>query len=257
MLHIRHLSKDFDGVMAVKDLDLNLSPGKITALIGPNGAGKTTLFNLISGFVSPTGGQIFWGEREISYWRSHSIARLGISRTFQEIKLFRTATVMNNLLIGKLRGKYEGVWQTLFKRKEFKNACQSLKVALLKQLQIFSLADKADSPASELSYGQSKLIEILRAAATEPQLLLLDEPVAGLNPRMIATVKTFITELVKTKNMTVLIIEHNMPFVFGFADWVVVMDHGVKIKEGLPEKIINDPEVLEAYLGRSNNAAIH
>ncbi|HEC99295.1 MAG TPA: ABC transporter ATP-binding protein [Proteobacteria bacterium] len=249
MLQIRELSKSFDGIEAVKEFDLDLAPGKITALIGPNGAGKTTLFNLVTGFVSPTRGRILWKEQNTTGMPSHVIARLGISRTFQEVKLFRSLTVAENLLMAKRKGTYEGLWAALVRRAAFKNQARQHRRDCEKSLQAVMLSDKADLPASALSYGQGKLLEILKAVATDPQLLLLDEPVAGLNPIMINTIRTFVTDLAKRNGITVLLIEHNIPFVLEIADWVVVMDHGIKIAEGIPEDIKKNSKVVKAYLG--------
>ncbi|MBM4305210.1 MAG: ABC transporter ATP-binding protein [Deltaproteobacteria bacterium] len=249
MLQAINLTKNFDGIEAVKSFELKLIPGKITALIGPNGAGKTTLFNLITGFLPPTGGRVYWKEQEISYRPPYEIARLGISRTFQEVKLFRTLTVMDNLLISKRKGKHEGLWSVLCHRKEFRKLAQQHSLELLDELNLLNLSDKANALSSDLSYGQSKLVEICRATAAKPDLLLLDEPVAGLNPVMVDNINTLLKRLMKNVGVTIFLIEHNIPFVFEVADWVIVMDHGEKIAEGVPEEIRNNPRVIEAYLG--------
>jgi len=248
-LQIRGLTKRFDGIMAVQDLELDLMPGKITALIGPNGAGKTTLFNLITGFLSPTQGQILWDGRDITGRPPYAISRKGISRTFQEVKLFRSLSVMDNLLIAKRRGRWEGLWEALFRRRKIDKAAKDDRSGIIPRLTALGLAEKMDAPAEELSYGQSKLVEITRAMATDPDMLLLDEPVAGLNPLMIETIQTLLKQYIAQMQKTLFIIEHNMPFVFNFADWVVVMDHGEKIAEGPPEAVRNDSRVIEAYLG--------
>jgi ABC-type branched-subunit amino acid transport system ATPase component len=249
MLQTINLNKSFDAIDAVQNFELKLAPGRITALIGPNGAGKTTLFNVITGFLVPTSGHVYWKGQKISHMFPFEIARLGISRTFQEVKLFRDLTIMDNLFMSKRKGKHEGLWSALFNRVAFKKFAQKCRFELQDELRSISLSDKADVLASELSYGQSKLVEIFRAAVTDPELLLLDEPVAGLNPAIISTVKTFLTRLVKQERVTIFLIEHNISFVLEIADWVVVMDHGVKIAEGVPDEIRKNPKVIDAYMG--------
>ncbi len=249
MLQLRKLHKTFDGIEAVRDFDLDLQPGKITALIGPNGAGKTTIFNIITRFLPHSNGTIFWKGKDISRTSPYGVARMGISRTFQAIRLFRSLTVMDNLLIAKRKEKHEGVIPALFCRGAFKKQNREYRTEIEEQLKVFGLLDRADVPASALSYGQSKLIEILRAIATEPQLLLLDEPVAGLNPKMIDTIKSFLTTIVRDRGLTLFFIEHNMSFVSEIADWVVVLNYGSKIAEGTPESVRVDPGVVKAYLG--------
>ena len=248
-LQIRSLTKRFDGITAVRDLNLDLMPGKITALIGPNGAGKTTLFNLITGFLSPTQGHIHWHGLEITGKPAYTIARKGISRTFQEVKLFRSLSVMDNLMIAGRRNRHEGLWEALFRRRKIDKAAKDGRSVITPRLTALGLAKKIDVPAEELSYGQSKIVEITRAMATEPDMLLLDEPVAGLNPLMIETIQRLLKQYIAEMQKTLFIIEHNMPFVFKFADWVVVMDHGEKIAEGPPDAVRNDSRVIEAYLG--------
>jgi branched-chain amino acid transport system ATP-binding protein len=248
-LQIRGLTKRFDGIIAVNDLDLDLIPGKITALIGPNGAGKTTLFNLITGFHSPTKGKMIWNGKDITGKPPYKISRKGISRTFQEVKLFRSLSVMDNLLIAKRRGQYEGLWDALFRRRMIDKRTKQDYSEIIPSLSALDLKEKSDMPAVELSYGQSKLIEITRAMQTKPDILLLDEPVAGLNPVMIVKIQTMLKQYIAETKQTIFIIEHNIPFVFSFADWVVVMDHGKKISEGTPETVKNDKNVIEAYLG--------
>jgi branched-chain amino acid transport system ATP-binding protein len=246
------LNKHFGGIRAVQDFEFELQPGKITALIGPNGAGKTTLFNLITGFLKPTSGEITWHDHYLDRMSPHIIARQGISRTFQEVKLFRTLSIQDNLLIARGRGHYETLWSSAFKRPAFRAMADAYTEEIRTNLQTFNLSDRMDSPASDLSYGQSKLIEIVRASLTEPRLLLMDEPVAGLNPAMIEPIRSYISQLMDKGDLTIFLIEHNIPFVMEVADWVVVMDHGIKIAEGNPEAIRGDARVIEAYLGQTN-----
>lgn len=248
-LEIKKLCKEFGGIKAVQNLDLTLEPGKITALIGPNGAGKTTIFNMITGFLRPTTGRIVWKNREITQKPPYLITRSGISRTFQEVKLFRSLTVAENLLMARRQRTDDGLLAGFLRHKAIEKETSDHLKEVTSFLQNLHLRDKLDVPATALSYGQSKLVEILRAVLSTPSLLMLDEPVAGLNPVMISTLKQFITTNVKEKGVTLFFIEHNIPFVFELADHVVVVDHGVKIAEGSPEMIRSNPEVIRAYLG--------
>lgn len=249
ILDLRKLHRAFDGIEAIKHFDLELQQGKITALIGPNGAGKTTLFNLVTGFVPLSGGEIVWMGQDISGTPPYGVARMGISRTFQEVRLFRSLTVMENLLMARRKEKHEGIISAILSRGAFKKQDLENRSVIEGWLEALALSDKADVPASALSYGQSKMLEILRAIVTHPKLLLLDEPVAGLNPRMIEIIRSFLTKVVRENGLTLFLIEHNMPFVSEIADRVVVLNHGTKIAEGTPESVRLDPRVLKAYLG--------
>jgi len=248
-LEIKNLCKDFGGIRAVQDFNMALEPARVTALIGPNGAGKTTAFDMITGFLRPSAGRITWKNKYITNNPPFRIAQLGISRTFQEVKLFRSLTVGENLLIAKRKREHEGLVSGLINRNAVKKMTHRHLEEISTYLKQLQLEKKIDTPALSLSYGQSKLVEILRATLSDPCLLMLDEPVAGLSPPMISTLKQFIGALVKEKKTTLFLIEHNIPFVFEIADHVIVIDHGAKIAEGPPEMILNDPNVIRAYLG--------
>ena len=248
MLDIKHLHKNFDGVQAVQDFSLSLQLGKITSLIGPNGAGKTTVFNVITGFLAANRGSVqYKGSTLIglSPWR---IARLGISRTFQNLRLFKKLTALENILLGRQRQSGEALLHALFafsqKSPEHKS---HVKEALL-LLDFVGLTDEANRLAENLSYGQQKLLTIACCLAAEPDLLLLDEPVSGVQPAMIQKIESILKHLVIEQGKTVWLIEHDIEFVLRISDVVVVMDDGKKIAEDTPPVIKNNPEILEAYL---------
>jgi branched-chain amino acid transport system ATP-binding protein len=248
MLDIKHLHKNFDGVQAVQDFSLSLQPGRITSLIGPNGAGKTTVFNVITGFLAANRGSVqYKGSTLIglSPWR---IARLGISRTFQNLRLFKKLTALENILLGRQRQSGEALLHALFafsqKSPEHKS---HVKEALL-LLDFVGLTDEANRLAENLSYGQQKLLTIACCLAAEPDLLLLDEPVSGVQPAMIQKIESILKHLVIEQGKTVWLIEHDIEFVLRISDVVVVMDDGKKIAEDTPPVIKNNPEILEAYL---------
>jgi ABC-type branched-subunit amino acid transport system ATPase component len=247
MLKVSNLGKSFGGVAAVHDCDFEVDSNSITALIGPNGAGKTTVFNLITGFISPDKGSIRFKNRSVVGKKPHEIANLGITRTFQLIRLFPKLTVMENLLLAEHQIG-ENFFAAIFKPKKTRAEERRRRKRCMGFLKLVSLEQKANELAEELSYGQQKLVEIARVLATESELILLDEPVAGVNPVMRERIKQVLRQLQKA-GKTILLIEHDMKFVMDVCDKVVVLDYGEEIAVGTPDEVMGDKRVLEAYLG--------
>jgi branched-chain amino acid transport system ATP-binding protein len=249
VLHVRNLHKSFGGVQAVHDVSFEAHSEQILAIIGPNGAGKTTLFNMISGVYPPDSGEIWFQNLRLDGLSTHHIARLGIARTFQNVQIFGNMTVLENAMMGRYRHEQTGLLAAgvgLAHREE-----QRTRDRAMQRLKRVGLADRAERPAPTLPLGEQKLLEMARALASEPRLLLLDEPTAGLNRvetiRLAATISR-----IQANKMTVLLVEHDMNLVMSIADWVVVLNYGEKLAEGRPEQIRNDPRVIEAYLGQGN-----
>lgn len=253
LLKVEKLSKNFDGVTAISDLDFDLAEGEVRGLIGPNGSGKSTFFNLISGVYLPVSGRIWFEDMDITNAEPHVIAALGIARTFQLLRIFSEMTVLENVMIGHhLHVKYGplaavfGVAKTAAEEKRIKQEMMEL-------LSFVGLADYAELQGSELSIGQRRLLSLARAIAMRPKLLLLDEPAAGLSPANVDNLLATISELKKRYGLTIVIIEHILRVVMNTCDRVTVLDHGVKIGEGTPEEVRNNHAVIEAYLGREMN----
>lgn len=246
ILEIKDLAKYFDGIRAIDGLSLTLTQNKITSLIGPNGAGKTTLFNVITGFLKPDQGQVFYRGKNITELPSHRISTLGIVRTFQNLRLIKMLSVLDNILLAFRDQKGESLWGVMpgIKNRgaERKNREKAIDI-----LGFLGLADKANDLAEALSYGQQKLLTLACCLATGADLLLLDEPVAGLHPETIDKVLRIIRELSK-QGKTIFFIEQHMGAVMDISDWVIVMDEGRKIAEGEPEIIKEDSRVIGAYL---------
>ena len=254
ILIISGLEKSFGGLRAIADLDLSVPAGKIQAVIGPNGAGKTTLFNLISGLFPPTRGEFVFAGKKLNGLKPHEIARMGISRTFQNVELFAHMTALENVMVGQHRRLQAGFFQAGFRLTGMRREEQESRERALAELQFMGLAEKAEWNALSLPLGEQKLLEIARALATEPRLLLLDEPAAGLNPRDTAQLSETILRI-RARGVTILLVEHDMNLVMEISDAVAVLNYGRKIAEGGPREIQRNPEVIAAYLGEEGNGA--
>lgn len=248
LLEIKNITKAFDGLKAVRNLSLEIEKGSITSLIGPNGAGKTTVFNIISGLLKPDKGEITFKGKIITHLEPYKIAELGITRTFQNIRLFPQMTVGDNMLIAMQNKKAESLSTALFKQKAIKSQEQSNISKIMARFLNTPLGGKGSALAEELSHGQRRLLELERALATDAELLLSDEPTAGVFPETKKQIIDIIKNL-KESGKTILFIEHDMSVVTGISDKIIVMNYGEKIAEGKPEDIIKNKEVIKAYLG--------
>jgi branched-chain amino acid transport system ATP-binding protein len=249
MLEIRDLTKHFGGIRAVDGVNLRLAEGELAGLIGPNGSGKTTVFNLVTGIYRPDGGSITLAGKNLVGIAPHRINRLGIARTFQNIRLFRSLTVMDNVRIAHHSHLEYGPVSALCRTGRFYRGEKKLQETVDNYLSIFMLQNKKNEIAGNLSYGDQRKLEVARALASEPRVLLLDEPAAGMNPYEVGKLMEFILGIRERFRLSILLIEHQMRLVMGICERVAVMDFGQVIAKGLPAEIRENRHVIEAYLG--------
>jgi branched-chain amino acid transport system ATP-binding protein len=253
ILHVNNVTKNFGGVSAIKETSFTVERKEIFGLIGPNGAGKTTMFNIITGNYEPTSGEVSFRSEMIHGLKPHLIVRKGIARTFQNIRLFSSMSVLDNVLIGfDFQANYSFL-EAVTRLPRFFGEEKRIKNRALEILDYFGMSAFADEKAVDLSYGQQRKVEIARALATNPELLLLDEPAAGMNPSETEELGEIIKKAREDFDLTVLLIEHDMKFVNQLCDKVLVLDYGKTIFEGKPADAILDPEVIAAYLGDFHN----
>jgi len=254
LLQITGLEKDFGGLSALGGVDFHIDEGEIVSVIGPNGAGKTTFFNIISGFIPLDDGVIVFEGQNLDGLEPNEITNLGIARTFQNVRLFSNMTVLENIMVSSHTRTHKGVWAALLNTAGFRREEKEIVEDAKEVLSFFGTrlsGYRYDQPAFVLSYANRRRLEIARAMATKPDLLLLDEPTAGMNPKETEELTGLIRKMRDERGYTIVVIEHAMPVVRDVSDRVVVLDHGIKIAEGSYDDVSHDPFVVEAYLGRS------
>lgn len=252
MLEVKNVFLNFDGLQAVDNVSLKIEKGTVTAIIGPNGAGKTTLFNIIAGVYAPDSGNIYIDDIDITGKKTYDICNHGITRTYQVIKLFNGMSVLDNVLVGMHKNLKLSFWQDIFRTKKMRETEKKAIEKARNLLKLVNLHEYENYISNSLSYGQQRLLEIARALASDPKIILLDEPAAGMNSKEKIDLSNMIKEIIKM-GITVLIVEHDMDLVMNIADKIFVINSGKNLASGTPEEVANNKDVIEAYLGGGIN----